>query len=181
MLTSDCRHVLFRLLTGVLILALVTPASGVLAAATAQDAPPADENAVFGQGLVCADQATVKSSRNAKVTRTPGSGAGMLISAGGSFSERPVDEPCDIPPAIAPVEIASGGIISATVDGSPAVPCKWSLGNSGSAIVVDYIPVYGDNRGPAQRIAEVALRCEQEAEGGNDTTERSAAWRRVRA
>ena len=54
-----------------------------------------------------------------------------------------------------------------TLDGSPPVPCKWSGWNSGTSVVVDYIPVLGRNNGPGQRIAELALTCE--AEDGRDT------------
>ena len=90
---------------------------------------------------------------------------GEVIAVSGGFPEKPVDEPCEPPPEVAPVDVQSGGTIHIELDGAPAVPCQWSLYNGGTAVSVDYLPPLGQAFGPPQRLSELALTCVEMGEG----------------
>ena len=60
--------------------------------------------------------------------------------------------------------MSSGGTLAVTLEGSPPVPCTWSLYNNGVGIAVEYRQLIGRNEGPPQVIASGALGCE-----GTDT------------
>ncbi len=120
-----------------------------------------------GEG-VCQDMGKVMVSNGARIERgQPARPLGTLISASGAFSERPVDEPCDEPPEIAPVDVTSGGTVRVVLDGSPPVPCQWSLRNYGVSFSLDYLPPMGRNFGPPQQLLATNLSCE--SEDGLDT------------
>jgi hypothetical protein len=136
------------------------PAPGVAQAA----GPDTGPSPATSQG-VCRDVAKVMISDRARIERgQPAQVTGTILSASGAFSARPVDEPCDPAPAIAPVDVTAGGTIRVVLDGSPAVPCTWSLGNSGTGFALDYQPAMGRNFGPAQRLVAANLTCENEPE-----------------
>lgn len=120
-----------------------------------------------GEG-VCQDMGKVMVSNGARIERgQTAQPLGTLISASGAFAERPVDEPCDEPPEIAPVDVTSGGTVRVVLDGSPPVPCQWSLRNYGVSFSLDYLPPMGRNFGPPQQLLATNLSCE--SEDGLDT------------
>jgi hypothetical protein len=136
------------------------PAAGDARAAGPDPSPPSAP----GEG-VCRDMGKIMISDRARIERGQTAQAtGTILSASGGFSARPVDAPCDPAPAIAPVDVTAGGTVRIVLDGSPAVPCTWSLGNSGTGFALDYQPAMGRNFGPAQRLAATNLTCESEPE-----------------
>jgi len=117
-----------------------------------------------GQGI-CRDMAKVIASSGARIERgQPTQPPGTLISASGGFAARPVDEACDEPPEIAPVDVTSGGTVRVVLDGSPPAPCQWSLGNSGVSFSLDYLPPMGRVFGPPQQLLATNLSCKSDDE-----------------
>jgi hypothetical protein len=117
--------------------------------------PPKDRAAA------CQDKPIVKGAvGDVRVVRkAPPPAGGTLLSGGGSWSQR-IDGPCDPAVPLGPVDVTSGGAITAVLDGSPAVPCTWSLYNAGVSLVVDWTPSIGRNEGPTQRLVETRLACD---------------------
>jgi hypothetical protein len=121
-----------------------------------------------GRASACTDRPVVKAARDATVSRASGVPAGgVLMSGAASFREKPPDAWCDPAVQLPAVIVPSGGTIRITLDGSPPVPCTWSMFNNGIGVSLSYAPLIGRNEGPAQGVASLGLTCT--VEGDADT------------
>ncbi|HEY3281799.1 MAG TPA: dockerin type I domain-containing protein [Armatimonadota bacterium] len=123
--------------------------------------PPASQSLAVP---ACLDLACLMSTKGAQhiqaalpqrpsVTYTPG----PLVNASGSFKKpTSAEAPCDPPVTLGPFMVASGGKLSASIDGEPAVPSVWSMGNWNSALHVYYEQMVGGEYRPGQEILVLA-------------------------
>lgn len=95
---------------------------------------------------------------------------GVILSTGGSFKEKGVDQPCDPGLSFGPFPVASGGRVNASVNGQPPVPATWSLYNSNTGLTVSFEPRLGLGYGPAQDVLGLGGQAE------NSNLSGSAEW-----
>lgn len=111
------------------------------------------------------DQATVQSSQNATLVRAVArEEPRQLFTAAGGFSEQPVDVRCDAGPTLAPLLLEAGGTLRLKLEGSPPVPCRWSLYNSGVSMTLGFAPRLGDGYGRSDNIGSLKLSCERDSD-----------------
>jgi hypothetical protein len=135
-------------------------------------AAPALAQAPAPESVAPCPLAVIKySNRDVTVTRAaPTMSTGALFSDGGSFRQKPVDQPCDPGKTLGPYTVSAAGKLQATVEGNPPAPATWSLYNSNTGLSLYFEPLVGppglERYGPAEMILGLGDQAEKNVSTG---------------
>ncbi|GIX43624.1 MAG: hypothetical protein KatS3mg130_0032 [Candidatus Sumerlaea sp.] len=99
---------------------------------------------------------STKGSRHRKSAIAQITTTGLAIRGGGSFPEKGVDQPCEPPIVVGEVRVPSGGKFRAHILGTPPVPPKWSLYNTNSSLIVQFLPELGYGLGEPETLLSLS-------------------------